>query len=231
LHDLQARGDLGKDEAGYWVEQRAVDWQQLPARVEGMVGERIRRLPATQLEIVKIASIMGEEFTAEVVARLLRADEREVVRQLSGVLDRQHQLVQSLGSQRVGEQRLSHYRFRHILFQYYLYNGIDELERAYLHEDVGQALEQLYSGHTELVAVQLARHFRAAGVVVKTVVYLQMAGHQALRGYANQDAARFFQDALVLAQTLPQTEERDRQELVICMALAGHCRPGQWPVR
>jgi hypothetical protein len=80
---------------------------------------------------------MGEEFIAEVVARVLYQDERTVVRQLGALLDRQHDLLQSQGNLRLGEQRLSHYRFRHILFQYYLYQTLDEGGRAYLHEDIG----------------------------------------------------------------------------------------------
>jgi predicted ATPase/DNA-binding SARP family transcriptional activator len=221
LRDLQCRGDLVQDEMGAWVEGPAINWAQLPTRVEGVIGERIGRLPAAVQEIIKVASVMGEEFVAEVVARVLELDEREVIRQLSGVLDKQHHLVQSHCGQRLEGQRLSQYRFRHILFQYYLYHSIDEVERAYWHEDVGHELERLYQGQTEVVTVQLARHFREAGLTAKAVGYLQQAGEQATHGFAYHEAIRFFKDAIILLETLPATPERRQQELKLQLALAG----------
>lgn len=221
LRGLKARGDLVQDEDGYWVEGAPVQWAQLPARVEGIVAERIGRLPDALHETLKVASIMGDEFIAEVVARVLQADEREVVRQLSNVLDKQHHLVQSQGGQRLGGgQRLSQYRFQHILLQSYLYHSIDEAERAYLHEDVGSGLEQLYAGQIEAVAIQLARHFREAGLSAKAVDYLQQAGEQAARRWANQEAVQLFNDALALLKTLPEASERRQQELSLHLALA-----------
>ncbi|MEJ2555119.1 MAG: BTAD domain-containing putative transcriptional regulator [Anaerolineae bacterium] len=221
LRGLQARGDLVQDEAGAWVEGPAINWAQLPTRVEGVIGERIGRLPATLQEIMKVASVMGEEFVAEVVARVLELDEREVIRQLSRVLDKQHHLVQSQGGQRLEGQRVSQYRFRHILFQYYLYYSIDEVERVYLHDDVGSELEQLYQGQTEVVTVQLARHFREAGLTAKALGYLQQAGKQAMHSFAYHEAIRFFRDAITLLETLPVTPERRQQELKLQLALAG----------
>jgi predicted ATPase/DNA-binding SARP family transcriptional activator len=220
LRGLQARGDLVQDEVGAWVEGPGINWAQLPSRVEGVIGERIGRLPAAVQEIIKVASVMGEEFVAEVVARVLKLDEREVIRQLSGVLDKQHHLVQSQGGQRLEGQRLSRYRFRHILFQYYLYHSIDEVERAYLHEDVGNELEQLYQSRTEVVTVQLARHFWEAGLATKTLDYLRQAGEQAIRSFAYQEAVRFFKDAISVLESLPETPERRHQELKLQLALA-----------
>ncbi len=153
---MQARGSLVQDEAGVWGEGAAIDWSQLPARVEGVIAERIRRLPEPLLETLQVASVEGERFTAEVVAWVLGLSPHQVVRQLSRALEAQHHLVQNQGSLRVGEQHLSHFRFGHNLFQTYLYNRLNEAERAYLHEEVGTVLETIYAGQTEVVADQLA---------------------------------------------------------------------------
>lgn len=165
LREMQARGDLVQNVTGHWQEGATVDWQALPARVEAVIAQSIGRLPAQLQESLKVASVAGESFTAEVVARVQGIDERQLVRQLSGVADRQQRLVRSQGSQRQGEQMLSHYRFGHALFQQYLYQNLDETERVYLHEAVGRALEYLYREETEMVAVQLAHHFQTAGRV------------------------------------------------------------------
>ena len=101
------------------------------------------------------------------------------MRRLSQELGQRHRLLQELGTARVGEQRVSRYCFRHNLFQKYLYNSLDEAQRAYLHEDVGQTLEVLYGDQVAEIAVQLGRHFEQAGLVEKALKYLRLAGEHA----------------------------------------------------
>ena len=200
LRGLQERGELIKDKNGQWVAGPALNWDTLPARVESVIGERIGRLPATLLEVLKVASVAGENFTAEVVASVQGVHEREMIRWLSGQLDIQHHLVRASGSEQVEGQRLSHYRFQHILFQHYLYSSLDAIERTYLHEALGLALEQLYGERAAEVALQLARHFEAAGLPAKTITYLQAAGDAAAQLYAGVEAAAHYYKALALAE-------------------------------
>jgi predicted ATPase len=223
LRGMQERGDLVQDEGGRWIEGPALDWETLPARVEGAIGERINRLPATLQEVLKAASVEGEFFTAEVLARAKAVNAPAMVQRLSGELDRQHRLVKSQSSRRVGPGggRLSQYRFRHILFQRYLYTGLDDVERAYLHETVGTALEELYQGQTEEVAVQLAWHFQMAGSVAKSAGYLGQAGERAVRLSAHEEAIAHFTKALELLKTLPDPAGYAREELSLQTAL-GH---------
>jgi hypothetical protein len=137
LRGLQEQGDLVQDPEGRWVEGPALDWETLPARVEAAIRERIGRLAEPLQAALRVASVEGEMFTAEVVARVRAADEREVVGRLSGELDRTHRLIRAQAIERLGARRVSRYRFRNYLFQKYLYDDMDEVERAYLHEDVG----------------------------------------------------------------------------------------------
>jgi DNA-binding SARP family transcriptional activator/predicted ATPase len=221
LTGLQQRGDLIRDEHGRWVEGPALNWEILPARVEGVIGEQIGRLQPASRELLKTASIEGEVFTAEVVARVQRKDEQLVVRLLGGELDRQHHLVWNQGSRRLSAegQRLSHYRFRHILFQKYLYQSMDPAERAYLHESVGNEMERLFDGQTAEIAVELARHFEQAALPARAVGYYQQAGDRAVRLSANQEALAHLYRGLALLENLPKTPERDRQELALQIAL------------
>ena len=232
LRDMQRRGDLVKDETGRWVEGPALDWEILPARVDGVIRERIDRLPHRLQKTLRVASVEGEDFLAEVVAQVQTVNEWAMVEQLSGILDKQHRLVSSQISRRLGTQRLSRYRFRHILFQHYLYNSLDKVEQAFLHEMVGNSLERLYAGQTEAIAVQLARHFQVADLKTKAVLYLSRAGKRALRLCANEEAAAHIAEALALLKTCPETAERTDQELDLqtslgpaLIALKGYAAP------
>jgi predicted ATPase/DNA-binding XRE family transcriptional regulator len=201
LRGLRARGDLVQDEGGHWIEGPVLDWQTLPARVEGVINERISRLPLRLQEALKVASVEGEDFTAEVVARVQAIDERHMVSQLSHVLDRQQRLVAVQGSQQLATKQVSRYRFRHILFQKFIYDSLDQVERVYLHRAVGNELEQLHGEHADSVAPQLARHFAAGGDDRRALQYFTVAGDMAAAVYANTEADAHYRRALEIAKS------------------------------
>jgi adenylate cyclase len=207
LRGLQERGGLVQDEAGRWVAGPALDWGRLPARVEAVIAERIGRLPPEWQEMLATASVQGEMFAAEVVARVQGLDEEEVVRRLSGPLSKQHRLVRAHSLERLGTGglRLSRYRFHHYLFQKYLYGRLDAVERVRLHEAVGNELEALYGEGTAEVAVQLAYHFEAAGLADRAVGYLLQAGRRAFQLSANEEAIAHFTRGSALLEALPES--------------------------
>jgi adenylate cyclase len=212
LRDMQERGDLVQDEGGRWMEGPVLDWEALPARVEGVIEERIGRLERELREALTVASVEGEDFTAEVVAGVQAADARGLIRRLSGELEKQHRLVNAQGIRRMRDRRFSLYRFQHNLFQTYLYNELDEVERVCLHEDVGRVLEEMYGDQVDDIAVQLARHYVEAGIAEKARVYLRRAGELAAARYANDEAIAYFSRALDLT---PESEPDERYALLL----------------
>jgi ABC-type oligopeptide transport system substrate-binding subunit/predicted Ser/Thr protein kinase len=227
LREMQERRDLLQDETGHWVEGAALNWDALPARVEAVIAQRISWLTETVREALRVASVEGETFAAEVVARVLGSDEREVVRQLSRA-EREHRLVSAQGTRRVNGQRLSLYRFRHILFQKYLYNSLSEGERAYLHEDVGLTLEELYGTSAQAIAAdspRLARHFLEAGLFEKAVGYLIQAGDRARALYAHQEAADGYLQAVAILRERGLDEQAVRTLLKLGLVYTADFEP------
>lgn len=144
LRGMQDRRDLIQDQAKRWIEGPTLDWETLPARVEAAIAERIGQLTALEQELLTIASVEGEIFTAEVVAHVQGLSQSEVVHELSTNLERIQRLVRALGVCERNGRRVSQYRFRHLLIQKYLYHRLDPVERVYLHEAVTLAFENLY---------------------------------------------------------------------------------------
>jgi predicted ATPase len=221
LRGMQERGDLAQDENGRWVEQPGLDWKTLPARAEGAIGARIGRLSPTLQELLQVASIEGEEFTVEVIAQVLGADPREIARLCSRELDKSHHLVHALGVKRAGNLRLSRYRFQHILIQRFLYNNLDKVERAYLHEAVANALESLLGEGTAEVAGQLARHLDEAEMPERAAAYQEQAGDKARHAIALEETRRYYQAAL---QKWPSADRVGRARL---LRKLGEC---QWVI-
>jgi len=238
LRSLQDRGDLLHDEAGRWVEGSALHWERLPARVEAVIAERFGRLPAECQDLLRVAAVEGEEFTAEVLARVANLGLSEVIHRLSATLGRQHHLVHAvrLVRREPGGQYLSCYRFAHILFQHFVYDQLDEVARAHLHRSVAEALEGLRlegeagveGGVQDPTApVRLAWHWEAACWFDRAATYLLEAGKRAVQLSAYEEAVQLLRRGLALLERLPDGPERAQLEKQMLISLIHPLTPSQ----
>jgi predicted ATPase len=173
VREMKDCGDLQLDEEGRWVAGPHLNWGRLPARVEAILEMRLARLAPDLKQALRVASVEGAQFTAEVVARVQGIEERRLIRMLSGQGVRQHRLLVRPSLFRQGDRFLCRYRFRHHLFQQYLYQTMDEVERAVLHREIGQAQAALAGKHEGLPAAPRETSPRRPVVAAKTT-----AGHR-----------------------------------------------------
>jgi predicted ATPase len=66
---------------------------------------------------------------------------------------------------------------------------------------------------------ELARHYSSSDNIAKGVEYLGRAGQQAIRRSAHLEAISYLQLALDFLMKLPETLQRERQELALQAAL------------
>lgn len=226
LHWLCAQGILAQADDGAWILARPAHWQSLPPRVEAIVAERIGQLSSEWRDLLKVASVCGELFSAEVVAPAAMLDEGRVRWALSEPLRRQHRLVQPEGSVHIEPhgQRLSRYRFAHAFFQRYLYDSLDGAERSYLHERVARLLEALYGPSVDEIAARLAQHYEEAGITEKAVHFRQRAGARAVALSAMEEAIAHYSRGLTLLNTVTATPQsaplHAEQQRALLVALA-----------
>jgi DNA-binding SARP family transcriptional activator len=226
LRSFEREGTLVQDEAGRWVQSPGLDWERWPSRVEAVIAGRLATLSDEDRALLQAASVQGEQFAAEVVARVLACSEEAVVRRLSGPLTTRHRLVHAVSLDRLASngQRLSRYRFRHALVQGSAYRSLDEVGRARLHEATGRALEAFYapvSGQpAEERLPELAQHFEAAGLSLEAARYRLGAGRWAVRLVAYDEAIGHLERGLALLDGVAASPERLRLELSLCLALA-----------
>ncbi|MBV7332534.1 hypothetical protein KFU94_30765 [Chloroflexi bacterium TSY] len=187
---MRERGNLERDDDGCWIVGDKLDWDILPERVEATIGTRIARLSPELCDLLTVASVEGEVFTAEVVARVQQIDVRQAIHTFSSVLDKQYDLVRMENIRNIGNRRIVQYRF-HILFQRYLYGLLDIAQQNVFHNDVALSLESLYNGLNEdwdQIATQLAYHFEKATEYQKSAQYLRIVGEHSLRLSAVSEA-------------------------------------------
>jgi len=220
LRALQERKEKGlvRDKQGYWGEGPALDWKTLPPKVEGVIKERIKRLAKNLYDILSVASVEGQTFTPQVVARVNVSDELELLRNLSQELEKRHRLVHESTEFKIGSRFISNYRFNHALFQQYLYDELGSRERRLLHARIASLLEELYAGQTYGIAPQLAHHYMSGGEGKKAVEYLLQAGDRALRMYASQEATEAYQSAIRLLKEEKEYERAARTLMKLGLA-------------
>jgi hypothetical protein len=222
LRGMQVRGDLRRDHLGRWVEGPGLRWDELPARVEAAIATRIGNLSAACVEALEVASVEGEEFTAEVVAAVTGRPLPETCDLLSREAGRRQRLVMAHVVRPVAEGGLGIYRFRHGLFPSYLHRHLDGVERARLHGRVARELERLYRRdlhHYPQVHHLLARHYDAASMAQEAVAQYAAAAAHARRLSAHASSVAHLQRALELLRDLPASPDRDAQELRLHLAL------------
>lgn len=145
LHAMQVHGEVVQDKTGHWVQGSSIDWELLPTRVVAVIAERLGRLDRECLTLLKAASMQGEVFIAEVLARVLRVTDEEIIARLSGPLCKQHLLVSPLTLAEKAADCRARYQFRCLLVQKYLDQSLDDVERWHLQRVTKEALETVYS--------------------------------------------------------------------------------------
>jgi hypothetical protein len=197
---LKDGGVLVRDAEGRWIQSGALNWTEVPPRVEGIIAERLNRLSAESLELLRAAGTEGEDFTAEVAACVAGWEPRDAIRHLSEVLGRQEQLVEALDVQTAHGGRASRYRFSHALFRQQLLETLDAAERCYIHEAVAGCLPKVY-GTTAGLEQQLASHLLEARLEHQALPYLIAAGDAALKSFANREAHAAYERAVRIVET------------------------------
>jgi len=224
LRSFERDGTLVRNQAGHWIEAREMDWERWPPRVEAVITRHMAGLEDEERTLLQVASVQGEQFAAEVAARVLGWSDEAVVHRLSGPLRTRHRLVHAVSMDRLasGGQRLSRYRFRHALVQRSAYRSLDAVEQARLHEATGRALEALYAGEGEqpqALAPELAHHFEAAGLALEAARHRLQAGTWAARLVAYDEATAHLERGLALLEGAAPSRERLHLELALCLAL------------
>jgi predicted ATPase len=174
-------------ENGHWRAVTADAKIALPNTLRGVLNARIDRLPEMTRHVLQNASVVGRSFDLRILRRLTS---------LNGGLSAH---IQYLEEANLVEPLQEAYAFRHVLIQEAAYDSILLKNRAALHRQIGETLEELHADRIEEYAPLLAYHFYSAGDA-RSLHYDVIAGEKAARLYANAEAATHFSRALEVAR-------------------------------
>jgi predicted ATPase len=145
----------------------------IPQTLGEVLAERIRSMSDELREVLVYASVEGEDFTVQTIARLRQLSELKACDSLE-LLDHHYYLVQEDRTKQIGPNVFDFYRFAHRFFREHVYSQLAAGKKRVLHKQVAECLEALYTNRSE-IAGQLARHFREAFDLMKSAQYALMA--------------------------------------------------------
>ena len=177
------------------------------ATLQESLMARLDRLPILR-EVAQLGAVLGREFAYEMLHGLADVEEQVLLEGLS-------QLVESELLYQRGRPPRSKYIFKHALVQDAAYQSLLKRTRQKQHEQVAEMLASRFPEIAETEPELLAHHYTAAGRGEPAVGLWLQAGQRAVRRFANQEAIAHLNKGLEVLETLPETPERNRQELVL----------------
>jgi class 3 adenylate cyclase/predicted ATPase len=184
----------------------------LPATVQGILAARIDRLASDEKALLQQLSVIGREFPLSLVRQVIAQPEADLYRLLASLQHKEFLYEQPAFPE-------VEYLFKHALTQEVVYNSVLVERRKVLHEQTGRAIEQLFPDRLEEHYSELAHHYSRSGNTQKAVEAMGLAGRQAMQRSAYVEAIAQLASAVQLLRTVPDTQERARQELTVQVAL------------
>jgi len=164
----------------------------LPSTIRGILAARLDALPDAERALLLDAAVVGKTFWRGALPQIDSA--ADGLSELLGALERRDLIVRETSSIIEGEQQFG---FKHMLIRDVAYELLPRAERRQRHARVAEFFEEM-TGEVGEAAAALARHWREAGEPERALGYFIRAAEQAERGWAKDQAAILYREALEL---------------------------------
>ncbi len=159
---------------------------EIPPRIHDVLAHRIHILKEEERDILDCASVVGEEFSSDVIEVITGLNRLRVLKKLNNI-ERKYQLIHSFD----GKFRFDHSKIREFLYQEIAL----ELRKEY-HSLIGEHLEETFREHFGEAVNELAYHYYRSGNAQKGVPYLLKAGEDARQKWVIFETIGYFSQAL-----------------------------------
>jgi class 3 adenylate cyclase/tetratricopeptide (TPR) repeat protein len=203
-HSLLENGSIEKKDNQYVLSRGFVEIQ-VPETVQGIIAARMDRLEDTLKRVMQVASVIGREFAFRILQTITGMRE-----------ELKSHLLNLQGLEFVSEKQLFpelEYIFKHALTQEVAYDSLLHKRRKEIHEKIGRAIEDLYPERLEEYYELLAYHYTRSDDTEKALEYLDLANQKAAKVTAMEEALTYFDEAMKLLDTLPETEKYQKRRI------------------
>jgi class 3 adenylate cyclase len=183
----------------------------LPTTIRALVSARLDALPADERPVLLDAAVVGKIFWRGALERMAE-NGTNLAEALDSLEARDLIRRESLSWIESDEQ----FGFKHVMIRDVAYATLPRTARKKRHAAVAAFLEEA-TGDAAATATALAYHWLEAGDPERAVGYFLLAAEQAGRGWAKDEAAKLYAEALEL---IPAEDKERRREVARNRALA-----------
>jgi class 3 adenylate cyclase/tetratricopeptide (TPR) repeat protein len=187
----------------------------IPSTIQDVIMARIDSLPEGAKEVLQIGSVIEREFSYELIKRVTEFPEQELLSRLSALKDSELLYERGIYPQ-------STYIFKHALTQEVVYDSILTKRKKKLHEEIGNAIEELYKESIDEQYVILSEHFVKSENYDKGAEYSKLASRKALKSASLNDAVAYARKGIACLERLPQIDVIQRKIIDARAVLAGY---------
>jgi class 3 adenylate cyclase/predicted ATPase len=185
----------------------------IPMTLQDSLMARLDRRSEAK-ELAQLAAVIGRSFIYELIADVADLDESELRRQLA-------ELVSAELFYQRGVVPSATFTFKHALIQETAYRSLLRSARRDFHARIAQALEKKFPDLVEERPEMMANHCEIGGLTDQALSYYRLAGEAAATRSASREGIHHFDRAIKLLQTLPESDERNRQNLNLLLMMSG----------
>jgi class 3 adenylate cyclase/tetratricopeptide (TPR) repeat protein len=172
---------------------------QVAPTVQAMLSARIDRLAPEDKRLLQSASVVGKDVPFALLQAIADLPDEDLHRALGRL-----QAAEFLNETKLYPDL--EYSFKHALTHEVSYNGLLQERRRALHARVVAAIETLYHDRLGEQIERLAHHTMRGELRQKAVPYLRQAGLRAAARSALPDARGWFEQAIAIIASLPESQ-------------------------
>jgi predicted ATPase len=180
---------------------------RVPETLQDSLEARLDRLGPVK-DVAQIGAAIGRTFNHDLLAHVVPVDGQNLTESLGALVHSGLVTVR-------GEPPRSTYTFSHALIRDTAYNSLLRSRRAELHGRIVSALEKEFPEIVSSEPQILAHHCSEANLNEQAIDYWLQAGQRAMSRSANVEANEHLRKGLVVLESLPESSQRDRQELML----------------
>jgi class 3 adenylate cyclase len=188
----------------------------IPSTIQDVIMARVDSLPDEAKEVLQTGSAIEREFSYDLIKQVTALPEKKLLSSLSALKDSELLYERGVYPQ-------STYIFKHALTREVVYDSILTKRKKKLHEDIGNATEELYKENIDEYYGVLSEHYILSDNFEKGAEYSRLAGKQAQLRSSYSDAISYSKKGVSCLERLLQTEAIQRSIIDARTALSNYC--------
>ena len=175
----------------------------IPSTIQDVIMARVDSLPERAKEVLQTGSVIEREFSYPLINRVTGLPEKELLSYLSALKDSELLYERGIYPQ-------SSYVFKHALTREVVFDSILVKRKKKLHEEIGNAIEELYKDNLSEYYEMLAEHFIKSENYGKGAEYSRLAARKAQKAASFKDAIIHGEHRTYCLEKLPRNEDVEK---------------------